>query len=124
MNKLFKTTLVALAVSQILAAQSVVADETEDKMKDVEVIEVKGFGAALGKALREKRFSDSVVEIISSDDLGVLPDVSITDSLVRLPGIAASRDRGNASRISIRGMGPRLNNATMNNFTLKIFSIF
>lgn len=115
MNKLFKTTLVALAVSQILAAQSVVADETEDKMKDVEVIEVKGFGAALGKALREKRFSDSVVEIISSDDLGVLPDVSITDSLVRLPGIAASRDRGNASRISIRGMGPRLNNATMNN---------
>lgn len=115
MTKLFKTTLVAMAVAQCLSAQTVFAEEAKDKKEEVEVIEIKGFGASLGKALRHKRFADSVVEIISSDDLGVLPDVSITDSLVRLPGIAASRDRGNASRISIRGMGPRLNVATMNN---------
>jgi iron complex outermembrane receptor protein len=111
-----KTTLVALAVAQALYAQVAFAEEAKtEKEEQIEVIEVKGFGASLGKALRQKRFSDSVVEIISSDDLGVLPDVSITDSLVRLPGVAASRDRGNASRISIRGMGPRLNVATMNN---------
>lgn len=115
MTKLFKTTLVAVAVAQCLSAQAVFAEEAKDKKEEIEVIEVKGFGASLGKALRQKRFADSVVEIISSDDLGVLPDVSITDSLVRLPGIAASRDRGNASRISIRGMGPRLSVATMNN---------
>ena len=116
----FKTTLLALSIAQILQVQSVHAQEeitnkTKEKEEQIEVIEVKGFGASLGKALREKRFSDSVVEVISSDDLGILPDVSITDSLVRLPGVAASRDRGNASRISIRGMGPRLNVATMNN---------
>lgn len=113
----FKATLVSMAVAQCLQIQSVSAQEalTENKKEEqIEVIEVKGFGASLGKALRKKRFADSVVEVISSDDLGVLPDVSITDSLVRLPGIAASRDRGNASRISIRGMGPRLSIATMN----------
>jgi len=110
----FKATLVALAVAQSIQVQSVNAAETTEKQEQIEVIEVKGFGASLGKALRKKRFADSVVEVISSDDLGVLPDVSITDSLVRLPGVAASRDRGNASRISIRGMGPRLSIATMN----------
>ncbi|MDN4504330.1 TonB-dependent receptor [Alteromonadaceae bacterium BrNp21-10] len=118
MKTKFKYTLMALAVSQVLASQTLVAQEqqaTAAEEEDVETITVRGFGASLGKALREKRFADSVVEIISSDDLGTLPDVSITDSLVRLPGIAASRDRGNASRISIRGMGPRLNVATMNN---------
>jgi iron complex outermembrane recepter protein len=116
----FKATLLALTIAQVLQFKSVHAQEnvtnnTAEKEDQIEVIEVKGFGASLGKALREKRFSDSVVEVISSDDLGILPDVSITDSLVRLPGVAASRDRGNASRISIRGMGPRLNVATMNN---------
>lgn len=113
----FKVTLVALAVAQCMQIQAASAEEAPAAPKQeeqIEVIEVKGFAASLGKALRKKRFADSVVEVISSDDLGVLPDVSITDSLVRLPGIAASRDRGNASRISIRGMGPRLSIATMN----------
>lgn len=115
----FKVSLVALAVSSAIHAQHVFAQEAETKKEEqkavIEEVVVRGFGASLGKALREKRFSDSVVEVISSDDLGVLPDVSIADSLARLPGVAASRDRGNASRISIRGMGPRLNAATMNN---------
>ncbi|MCU4674138.1 TonB-dependent receptor [Catenovulum sp. 2E275] len=119
MKNSIKLSLLALAVSQVLNVQMAQAAEDAQENtaedQDIEVIAVKGFGGALGKALREKRFSPSTVEIISSDDLGTLPDVSITDSLVRLPGIAASRDRGNASRISIRGMGPRLNVATMNN---------
>ena len=115
----FKVATLAFAVTQALFIQQASAEnaeqiETAAANEQVEVIEVKGFGSSLGKALRKKRFSETVVEIVSSDDLGNLPDVSITDSLVRLPGVAASRDRGNASRISIRGMGPRLNVATMN----------
>ncbi len=118
MKNSIKLSLLALTIAQTLAVQTAYAAETDEEKKneekEIETISVKGFGGSLGKALREKRFSPSTVEIISSDDLGALPDVSITDSLVRLPGIAASRDRGNASRISIRGMGPRLNVATMN----------
>ncbi|AWB69167.1 TonB-dependent receptor (plasmid) [Saccharobesus litoralis] len=115
MKNNIKYSTIALAISQALILNAAIAEEQTTQEDSIETIEVRGFGASLGKALREKRFSNSVVEVISSDDIGVLPDVSITDSLVRLPGIAASRDRGNASRISIRGMGPRLNVATMNN---------
>lgn len=80
---------------------------------DIETIEVRGFGSTLGKSLLQKKTAESVVEIVSTDDLGSLPDVTIADALGRLPGVAAERDRGNASSISIRGMGPRLNMATM-----------
>ena len=117
MNTRIKHSAIALAITQaLLISNNVQAEEAQNSAaeEEIETIQIRGFGASLGKALREKRFASSTVEIISSDDIGVLPDVSITDSLVRLPGIAASRDRGNASRISIRGLGPRLNVATMN----------
>ena len=116
MNKTIKLSAISIALLQAFYVSGTMAaeEQNEEKKQDVEVIQVKGFAGSLGKALREKRYSESLVEVVSADDLGVLPDVSITDSLVRLPGIAASRDRGNASRISIRGMGPRLNAATMN----------
>ena len=119
-NKCQKS-LLALAVSSaIFSAYSqaqTTADTAADKAKKDEVaiekIEVRGFGATLGKSLLQKKVADSVVEIVSTDDLGSLPDVTIADALGRLPGVAAERDRGNASSISIRGMGPRLNMATM-----------
>lgn len=113
----FKLATLAIAVLQSFAASQSIAEEaaTEEKAKDIEVIEVKGFGATLNAALRNKRYSESTVEFIATDDLGQLPDVTITDAIARLPGVAADRDRGNASRLSIRGLGPRLNIATLNN---------
>ena len=41
-------------------------------------------------------------------DIGALPDVTIAESLVRLPGINGTRDRGNTSQAVVRGLGPRL----------------
>jgi len=120
MTARFKKTAVALAMAQVLFATPLLAQqqntEQAEKKSDpsVEVIEVRGFGASLSKSLMQKKLAESTVEIVTTDDLGQLPDVTITDSLARLPGIAAERDRGNASSISIRGLGARLNAATMN----------
>lgn len=120
MNKSFKVSLMAAAIVNALALPVVYAQEAElenssaQSAQDVEKIEVRGFASTLKQSLFEKRSALQTVEIISTDDLGALPDVTITDALARLPGITADRDRGNASRISIRGMGPRLNMATMN----------
>ncbi len=117
MKKTFNKTALAIAISPILLSAAAAAQQTaplQNAEKDIEVIEVKGFGATLGKSLRQKQLADSVVEIVSTDDLGSLPDVTIADAIARLPGVAAERDRGNPSSISIRGMGPRLNMATMN----------
>lgn len=119
MNNKFKLSLTAAALAQCLTLATAVAQENTDTntavpADETEVITVRGFGSTLTKSLQHKKLADSTVEIISTDDLGQLPDVTITDALARLPGIAADRDRGNASIISIRGLGPRLNLATMN----------
>lgn len=75
---------------------------------DSDEIVVTGVRASLRDAIEVKRVSPIVMEAISSEDIGQLPDVTIAESLVRLPGLNGSRDRGNASQAAIRGLGPRL----------------
>lgn len=125
-NNIFKLSKVAVAllplcyVTHAFAAEDDTKKETTEVAatataeEKVEVIQVRGFASTLKQSLFSKRTSSQTVETISTDDLGNMPDVTITDALARLPGVAADRDRGNASRISIRGMGPRLNMATLN----------
>lgn len=81
---------------------------------DLEVIEVKGFTTSLIKSLNQKRFSDTVTEQFSADDLGGLPDVSIADALTRLPGISAVRTGGQAAEINIRGLSGDFVFSTLN----------
>jgi iron complex outermembrane receptor protein len=81
---------------------------------DTQKIVVTGFRESLRKALNIKKNSNEIVEAIGLDDLGKLPDKSIADSLKQLPGVTAGIDRGNASQIIIRGMGPRLSFTTLN----------
>ncbi len=71
------------------------------------VITVTGIRAAIESAIAVKKDSDGVVEAISAEDLGKLPDASIADSIARLPGVAAQRNLdGRASQVSVRGMPP------------------
>ncbi len=79
-----------------------------------EVVVTGKFAQSLQSAMEVKRNSATVVEAISAEDIGQLPDVSISDSLKRLPGLAQDRDRGNGSQISIRGMGGMLGFTTLN----------
>lgn len=89
-------------------AQQAPAEEVE------EVVIVGQFQKSLETALDQKRKSASIIEAISAEDIGSLPDSAITDSLKRLPGLAQDRDRGMGSQISIRGMGGLLGLTTLN----------
>jgi iron complex outermembrane recepter protein len=63
-----------------------------------------GFGGSLAAAAQAKENSRSIVEVIMSEDIGKLPDVSIADSLTRLTGIATQRTNGRSQDINIRGL--------------------
>lgn len=89
-------------------------NDTASEEEAVEVIEVKGFSTSLIKSLNQKRFSDTVTEQLSADDLGGLPDVSIADALTRLPGISAVRTGGQAAEINIRGLAGDFVFSTLN----------
>ena len=64
--------------------------------------------------MRLKRDSVLIVEAISAEDIGKLPDNSIAESLVRLPGLAGQRLNGCQQVISIRGLAPDFSTALLN----------
>lgn len=103
----------ALLLALGTASSFTLAQESSDE--NIEEIVVTGkFLRSLQSAMEQKRNSASFIEAISAEDIGQLPDVSISDSLNRLPGLAQDRDRGNGSQISIRGMGGLLGLTTLN----------
>ncbi len=69
---------------------------------------VTGYRQSLQDALEVKRNSELVVDAVSGGDIGALPDVTIAETLIRLPGVNGTRDRGNQSQAALRGLGPRL----------------
>lgn len=96
-------------------AQEEAAEQPESAVNDqIETIEVRGFSTSLIKSLNQKRFSDTVSEQLSADDLGGLPDVSMADALTRLPGISAVRTGGQAAEINIRGLSGDFVFSTLN----------
>jgi iron complex outermembrane receptor protein len=81
---------------------------------DIEVIQVSGLRGSIIESINTKRFSSSVVEAITAEDIGKLPDSSIAESIARLPGLTAQRLDGRASRVSIRGFGENESGTTFN----------
>ena len=97
--------------AQPAAAQSATPQSTTPAAKapsDTTEVVVVGIRKSLRDALQTKRAATGVVEVISSKDIGALPDVSIAETLNTVPGVNTSRDRGNDSQASIGGQGPRL----------------
>ncbi|GAB5381081.1 MAG: TonB-dependent receptor [Aliiglaciecola sp.] len=104
-KKLFKPALLSVAVSTAMWSGHGIAQQTDAATPndDVEVISVQGIRGSLIRAQAVKMDSSSIVEAISAEDIGKLPDSSIAESLARLPGLAGERVGGRTSGISVRG---------------------
>lgn len=110
-------TLSLLAAGLTLHSGASFAQETDavaDQDSEFEVIEVKGFKGSVIKSLNTKRFSDTIIDAISADDIGGLPDVSIADALTRLPGVTSVRRDGQSSELNIRGLSGGFVLSTLN----------
>ncbi len=77
-------------------------------------VTVTGIRKGIEDAISVKKNSDSIVEAISAEDIGKLPDISIAESIARLPGLAAQRVAGRAQVISIRGLSPDFSTTLLN----------
>jgi iron complex outermembrane receptor protein len=105
--------LFALAASLAVQGQARAADATTAS-DAIEEIVVTGIRASIESAITLKRESGSIVEAISAEDIGKLPDTSIADSLSRLPGLTSQRAEGRASAISLRGTDPGFTSTLLN----------
>ena len=93
-------------------AQETDEDETpagtpEAIRDDENVIVVSGFRASLESAQQIKRDADTVVDVITAEDIGALADRSVAEALQRVPGVNISRfeQRDDPDRFSVEGSG-------------------
>ena len=89
------------------------AAETPE-IAEIEEIVVTGYRRSIQDAIGLKRDSDLILEAISAEDIGKLPDVSIAESLSRLPGLAGQRLNGRSQVISVRGLSPDFTTTLLN----------
>jgi iron complex outermembrane receptor protein len=71
---------------------------------NLSTVVITGIRKGIEDAISVKKNSDSIVEAISAEDIGKLPDSSIAESISRLPGLASQRVAGRSQTISVRGM--------------------
>ena len=105
------------AASAEVAAQTASADtgaSPSPQADESSTIIVTGFRASLQNAINKKKQSDQIVESVSAEDIGKLPDASIGESIARLPGVTSQRLSGRADVISIRGFGPDYSTTLLN----------
>lgn len=105
-----------LACASAASAQTAAADDCDasDPNAACNDIVVTGFANALETAVGVKRLSDQVVESLSAEDIGRLPDASIGEAIARLPGLTSQRLNGRANVIAIRGFGPDFSQTLLN----------
>jgi len=118
MNKTLRRSLLAGSIALLTAVSAgTVNAQTQSQSTDGEVIEevvVTGIRGSIQRAIDLKQNSNSIVEAVSAEDLGRLPDTSIADAISRLPGLTSQRAEGRASAISLRGTDPGFTTALLN----------
>ncbi|MGM9489988.1 TonB-dependent receptor [Ideonella sp. YS5] len=91
-----------------LAQTAPPADDAKGKPTEkVETIVVTGQRAALQSAQKIKQESDEIVDSIVADDIGKLPDRSVTEVLQRMVGVTIDRtiSKNDPEHFSIEGSG-------------------
>jgi len=111
----YKKNILAISIAAVFVTNVYAQEEPTEKEEDkIEVIEVKGIKGTLLRSMDLKREAKGVVDGISAEDIGKFPDTNLAESLQRITGIAIERDRGEGSKITVRGFGPDFNIVTFN----------
>lgn len=69
-----------------------------------EAIIVSGIRRSLQDAANIKRAAPNLVEAISAEDIGKFPDRNLAESLQRVTGVQITRNKGEGSGVSVRGL--------------------
>ena len=77
------------------------SDEADGSGQDVVVT---GFRESLASTRNIKRNATQQIDAIVAEDIGKLPDLAVSDTAARIPGIQVDRLGGEASNVLVRGL--------------------
>ncbi|MGN6829803.1 TonB-dependent receptor [Paucibacter sp. M5-1] len=123
--KKVRQTPIAAAVSLTLlgvafAAQAQQAGQAAAKPEasQLDQVVITGIRASLETAANIKKNATAVVDAVSAEDVGKLPDADVGQALGRIPGISVGRAFGQGAAVSIRGTDPQMTYTTLNGQTV------
>ncbi|MEZ5972683.1 MAG: TonB-dependent receptor [Hyphomonadaceae bacterium] len=85
----------------------------QDAVEEEEIV-VTGFRASLAQAIDIKREETSAVDAIVAEDIADFPDLNLSESIQRIPGVAITRSNGEGRQITVRGLGPQFTRVRLN----------
>ncbi len=101
----------SIAAVILCAGTSAYAQQAPDQ---IETVVVTGFKESLERALEMKRSALDSSDSILAEDIAKFPDLNVSESLQRIPGVALQRDQGEGREISVRGLGPGFTRVRIN----------
>lgn len=119
MNRIAIAVKSALGIALLVPPGFALAAAAADN-GDLQEIVVTGIRQSVQVSLDAKRSAVELVDVISAEDIGKLPDKNIADSLARVPGITTSSAGANEGgfdendRVSMRGTNPSLTQTLIN----------
>lgn len=93
--------------SQVASAQGEQAGAKTEGAEDVQEVVVTGIRSSLESSQEIKKSAEVFVDSVTAEDIGAMPDRSITEVLQRIPGVAINRFAGanDPDHFSIEGSG-------------------
>jgi len=114
----FRKNLIASAVASCTVLggiQGAAAQEASNSPPGLmEEVVVTGIRSSLQRSMDIKRDAQGVVDAITAEDIGKMPDTNLAESLQRVTGVSIDRANGEGSRVTVRGFGPDYNVITLN----------
>jgi TonB-dependent receptor len=101
-----------LLLAMPAAAQDAAADPAAQGEDDA--IVVSGIRQTIQSSIDAKRRETAIVDTLEADDIGDIPAISVGQAIQTITGATTHREKGDASEIALRGLGPFLSNATFN----------
>lgn len=113
LRRTFTVNPVAAACALLMVASG--AAQAQTSASQLDSVVVTGIRRSIEDSVAIKRGSDSIVEVVSAEELGKLPDASIAEALSRLPGVTGQRGPdGRVNVVSIRGLSPEFSGSLLN----------
>ncbi|MCF7220821.1 TonB-dependent receptor [Marilutibacter chinensis] len=114
---------IALLLSMPAYGQEAATSEQDDESKpsvqeeeatDLDAVVVTGIRASVYRAQDIKRDADTFVDSVTAEDIGALPDRSVTETLSRIPGVTIDRflSVGDPEHFSAEGSGVQVRGLT------------
>jgi len=123
-NTKFRRHSLAILIAGIMSCNSNATfaqdNETKEAADDgmMEIIEVSGIRGSLARGLSQRQDATGVVDAVSAEELGKFPDINLSESLQRIPGVTLNRDDGGRGKaINLRGLSPGFTRVEINGMT-------